>query len=138
MEGGVGEVGGDGAGFAFGVVEDHSGGGDASPEGVEAAAAEFFAGVGGVFLFPSAKSDLGPKSFGLPGLDGIARRWLGTSIAAERRGPGRESSRREDGSRGPRARRRLCGIAFRVEASEILEDCCDRRRTGDDGFERDF
>lgn len=70
MEGGVGSIHSDFAVFAFCIVEDHGGGGDAAPEGVDAAAAKFLAGVRSVFFF--AKGDLGPEPRGLVGFDGFS------------------------------------------------------------------
>lgn len=68
VEGGVGAVAAYFAVFAFGVVEDHGGGGDSTPEGVDTAAAEIFASSGEVFLF--AEGGLRPEAGGLVGFDG--------------------------------------------------------------------
>lgn len=111
VEWAVGEGGADFTHFALCGVEKHGRSADASPEGVEAAAAEFFSGVGGVFLF--AEGDLGPESFGLPGFDGSAAD-LGDKKSAGSEGlvadhPGGEAMARAA------AEEAVGGIVFKLE-----------------------
>ena len=111
VERAVGAGGADFAHFAFSYVEEHGRSADATPKGVDAATTEFFAGVGGVFLF--AKGNLGPQSWWLPWFDGGTADGVDEIATGCERliadHPGREAESRPTGEES------IVGIAFKLD-----------------------